>query len=197
MPPTSSEENPVRYARPHKADRVTARLLRGLVRMGIGPWGARELRVPGRKSGLVRSNVVNVLKADDGRYLVAPRGNTEWVRNLRAAGRGELRLGHGPSTLRPSNFPTRTRRPCSRPISIDGPSRSGGFSRDWASIQLSWSSTRWPGASLSSACVPSTKISSLDLIPGREQALRCSAVEVMNLDRPLPPPERTLRQERN
>jgi hypothetical protein len=36
---------------------------------------------------------VNVLKSDDCRYLVAPRGNTEWVRNLRAAGGGELRLG--------------------------------------------------------------------------------------------------------
>ncbi len=94
MGPTSSEENPVRYARPNKADRVTARLLRGLVRIGIGPWGARELRVPGRRSGLVRSNVVNVLKAGDERYLVAPRGNTEWARNLRAAGHGELRLGH-------------------------------------------------------------------------------------------------------
>lgn len=94
MSSTSSEENPVRYARPNKADRVTARLLRGLVRIGIGLWGARELRVPGRKSGRVRSNVVNVLKADDGRYLIAPRGNTEWVRNLRVAGHGELRLGH-------------------------------------------------------------------------------------------------------
>jgi deazaflavin-dependent oxidoreductase (nitroreductase family) len=94
MSPTGSQENLVRYARPNKADRLTTRLLRGLVRVGIGPWGARELRVTGRNSGLVRSNVVNVLKAGDGRYLVAPRGNTEWVRNLRAAGRGELRLGH-------------------------------------------------------------------------------------------------------
>jgi hypothetical protein len=36
---------------------------------------------------------VNVLKSGDERYLVAPRGNTEWVRNLRAAGHAELRLG--------------------------------------------------------------------------------------------------------
>jgi deazaflavin-dependent oxidoreductase (nitroreductase family) len=93
MGPTSSEDNAVRYARPTRADRVTARLLRALVRMGVGPWGARELRVPGRKSGLARSTVVNVLNSGDERYLVAPRGDTEWVRNLRAAGHGELRLG--------------------------------------------------------------------------------------------------------
>ncbi len=51
------------------------------------------MRVAGRSSGLVRSTVVNVLKSGDERYLVAPRGNTEWVRNLRAAGHAELRLG--------------------------------------------------------------------------------------------------------
>jgi hypothetical protein len=36
---------------------------------------------------------VNVLTIDDKRYLVAPRGETEWVRNFRAAGEGELVLG--------------------------------------------------------------------------------------------------------
>ena len=41
----------------------------------------------------MRSTVVNVLKAGDERYLVSPRGNTEWVRNLRAARHAELRLG--------------------------------------------------------------------------------------------------------
>jgi deazaflavin-dependent oxidoreductase (nitroreductase family) len=93
MSPTSPEDNPARYARPSRADRVTARLLRVLVGVGLGPWGARELRVPGRRSGLERRTVVNVLKSGDERYLVAPRGNTEWVRNLRATGHGELRLG--------------------------------------------------------------------------------------------------------
>ena len=41
----------------------------------------------------MRSNVVNVLDLDGRRYLVAPRGTTEWVRNLRATGEGELRIG--------------------------------------------------------------------------------------------------------
>jgi len=41
----------------------------------------------------VRATVVNLLDHDGARYLVAPRGETEWVRNLRAAGTGELRVG--------------------------------------------------------------------------------------------------------
>lgn len=84
-----------RYIRP---DRFTAKVFnptfQWLARHGISVMGSRELRIVGRKSGLVRSNVVNVLERDGRRYLVAPRGTTEWVRNLRAAeGRGELRIG--------------------------------------------------------------------------------------------------------
>ena len=49
--------------------------------------------VKGRTSGLPREVPVNLLTYDGNRYLVAPRGTTQWVRNLRAAGEGELRLG--------------------------------------------------------------------------------------------------------
>ena len=69
------------------------RAIRRLVRMGISVWGARDLRLRGRKSGETRSTVVNLLSLGDERYLVAPRGTTEWVKNLRAAGGGELRVG--------------------------------------------------------------------------------------------------------
>ena len=83
-----------RYVAP---DRFTLKVMNPtvawLARHGVSLLGARELRVVGRKSGLVRSNVVNVLDLDGRRYLVAPRGTTEWVRNLRAAGEGELRSG--------------------------------------------------------------------------------------------------------
>lgn len=47
----------------------------------------------GRTSGQLRSTVVNLLTVDGVRYLVAPRGETSWVRNLRAAGDGSLRVG--------------------------------------------------------------------------------------------------------
>jgi deazaflavin-dependent oxidoreductase (nitroreductase family) len=62
-------------------------------RAGLSIWGSRILEVRGRKTGQLRQNPVNVLHHGEHRYLVAPRGQTEWVRNLRAAGEGSLRLG--------------------------------------------------------------------------------------------------------
>jgi deazaflavin-dependent oxidoreductase (nitroreductase family) len=63
-------------------------------RVGVSVWGSRILRVRGRTSGLVRETPVNLLTLDGTAYLVAPRGVTQWVRNLRAAGgEGELRVG--------------------------------------------------------------------------------------------------------
>jgi deazaflavin-dependent oxidoreductase (nitroreductase family) len=62
-------------------------------RIGLSIWGSRMLRVRGRKTGEVRSVPVNLLAVGGDRYLVAPRGETQWVRNLRVAGRGELVLG--------------------------------------------------------------------------------------------------------
>ncbi|HZP29397.1 MAG TPA: nitroreductase/quinone reductase family protein [Acidimicrobiia bacterium] len=62
-------------------------------RLGVSVWGSRELRVRGRTSGEWRSTPVNLLTVDGKRYLVAPRGETQWVRNLRVAGSGELRVG--------------------------------------------------------------------------------------------------------
>jgi deazaflavin-dependent oxidoreductase (nitroreductase family) len=64
-----------------------------LTRRGFSVWGSRVLYVRGRTSGEWRSNPVNVLTHEGSRYLVAPRGHTQWVRNLRVAGGGELRVG--------------------------------------------------------------------------------------------------------
>ena len=72
---------------------VFNRTIRRLTLMGVGILGSRELRVVGRTSGQVRTTVVNELEVDGQRYLVAPRGATQWVRNVRAAGGGELRIG--------------------------------------------------------------------------------------------------------
>lgn len=65
----------------------------GLTRVGISVWGSRVLEVRGRTSGEPRRVPVNVLTVGEARYLVAPRGHTQWVRNLRAAGEGRLLLG--------------------------------------------------------------------------------------------------------
>jgi deazaflavin-dependent oxidoreductase (nitroreductase family) len=84
----------VRYVRPGWFTRhVFNRAVRWLTRLGLSVAGSRELRVVGRTTGEIRTTVVNVLDIDDRRYLVAPRGTTQWVRNLRAAGTGELRVG--------------------------------------------------------------------------------------------------------
>jgi hypothetical protein len=62
-------------------------------RAGVSVWGSRVLRVRGRTSGEWRSAPVNLLTLEGKRYLVAPRGQTQWVRNIRVAGNGELLLG--------------------------------------------------------------------------------------------------------
>jgi deazaflavin-dependent oxidoreductase (nitroreductase family) len=70
------------------------RVVAGLTRLGVSVWGSRVLRVRGRNTGEVRTTPVNLLTYDGTRYLVAPRGETQWVRNIRAAdGAGELALG--------------------------------------------------------------------------------------------------------
>jgi len=69
------------------------RTVAALTRAGISVWGSRVLAVRGRTSGEWRTTPVNLLTLDGARYLVAPRGQTQWVRNLRAAGGGELRVG--------------------------------------------------------------------------------------------------------
>ena len=64
-----------------------------LARRGISVRGSSELSVLGRTSGEWRSVPVNPLDFEGSRYLVAPRGTTQWVRNLRVAGSGQLRVG--------------------------------------------------------------------------------------------------------
>ena len=71
-----------------------------LTRAGFSVWGSRELRVRGRTSGEWRTTPVNLLSLDGERYLVAPRGQTQWVKNLLAAGEGELRVGHHTEAFR-------------------------------------------------------------------------------------------------
>ena len=72
---------------------VFNRLVAGLHRLGIGVQGSQTLAVRGRKSGELRTNPVNPFELDGKTYLLAPRGTTQWVRNMRVAGEGELRRG--------------------------------------------------------------------------------------------------------
>ena len=62
-----------------------------MMRVGISVWGSRILEVRGRKSGMPRRTPVNLLDVDGVQYLVSPRGEGQWVRNVRADG-GRLAL---------------------------------------------------------------------------------------------------------
>jgi deazaflavin-dependent oxidoreductase (nitroreductase family) len=68
-------------------------IVAGLTRLGVSLVGSRVLEVRGRKSGEWRRTPVNPLTHAGERYIVAPRGETQWVRNLRASGEGRLRKG--------------------------------------------------------------------------------------------------------
>ncbi|OBJ01975.1 hypothetical protein A5660_22435 [Mycobacterium alsense] len=75
-----------RYEEPGRTARAANAMVRWLAELGISIAGTRALRVRGRKSGKPRTVVVNLLTLDGADYLVSPRGNTQWARNVRAAG---------------------------------------------------------------------------------------------------------------
>ena len=80
----------VRYDEPNLVAKAANALIRWLAELGISIAGTRALRVRGRKTGRLRGVVINVLTVDDRDYLVSPRGTTQWVRNVRAAGEVEM-----------------------------------------------------------------------------------------------------------
>ncbi|HEV7471743.1 MAG TPA: nitroreductase family deazaflavin-dependent oxidoreductase [Pseudonocardia sp.] len=82
-----------RYLTPKRADELFGTVVARLTRMGLTVAGSRVLAVRGRTSGEWRTVPVNPMTVDGECYLVAPRGHTQWVRNMRAAGGGELRRG--------------------------------------------------------------------------------------------------------
>lgn len=76
-----------------RSDKIFNDTVKWLAKMGVSVMGTRLLAVRGRKSGQWRTTAVNVLTYEGEKYLVAPRGHTQWVRNMRVVGGGELRLG--------------------------------------------------------------------------------------------------------
>jgi hypothetical protein len=83
--------------------------------LGLIPGGTAQLQVKGRRSGQIRKNAVTWVDYEGQRYLVAPRGTTEWVRNARADG-GKAVLKHGKSeTVRLEELPVEQRAAIIRP----------------------------------------------------------------------------------
>lgn len=80
--------------------RVINPLLGALVtRLGFGPADLMVLTIRGRKTGEPRSVPVNLMPFEGEEYLVSPRGDTEWVRNLRAADTATLRVKKDTRTI--------------------------------------------------------------------------------------------------
>ena len=88
--------------------------VRWLTEHGVSLLGSRVLTVRGRKTGTPQSVPVNLLPLDGERYLVAPRGNTQWVRNARVAGEVELRVGRRVERVRLVEVPAADRVPVLR-----------------------------------------------------------------------------------
>ena len=93
---------------------VANRLVAFLTRRGISIWGSRVLEVRGRTSGEWRTTPVNVLTLDGQRYLVSARGHGQWVRNMRVAGGGELRVGRKLRTFTAVELPDEEKLPILR-----------------------------------------------------------------------------------
>ncbi len=93
------------FQRPSRIEALFNRLIGKLVALRIGPKYMRVLDIRGRKSGHVFSTPVNLLELGGVQYLVAPRGNTHWVRNARAAGQVRLRRGRRSFNYRVEEIP--------------------------------------------------------------------------------------------
>ena len=84
---------------------VFNRVVAALTRLGVSVYGSRVLEVKGRKSGEWRQTPVNLLRYDGAEYLVSPRGQTQWVKNLRASGEGRTRVGRRTESFRAVELP--------------------------------------------------------------------------------------------
>jgi deazaflavin-dependent oxidoreductase (nitroreductase family) len=81
------------FREPTAVERIFNRTFGLLVGLGLGPSHIYLLQVRGRKSGKLFSTPVDLLELQGKRYLVAPRGRTQWVRNAEAAGEVTLKKG--------------------------------------------------------------------------------------------------------
>jgi F420H(2)-dependent quinone reductase len=81
------------FRAPTPAERAFNRFFGFLVGVGLGLPHNYVLQVRGRKSGKIYSTPVDLLELEGKRFLVAPRGRTQWVRNAEVAGEITLKKG--------------------------------------------------------------------------------------------------------
>jgi len=81
------------FRAPNAAERIFNRAFGILVGLGLGFSHNYLLQVRGRKSGKIYSTPIDLLQLGGQRFLVAPRGRTQWVRNAEATGEVALKKG--------------------------------------------------------------------------------------------------------
>ena len=95
----------MRYIKPTGMDAAFNGAVALFTRIGLPLAGSRVLSVQGRSSGEWRSTPVNRLRIGEERYLVSPRGQTQWVRNIRVSGSGRLTKGRRVDEIRVEEVP--------------------------------------------------------------------------------------------
>jgi deazaflavin-dependent oxidoreductase (nitroreductase family) len=90
------------------------RVVAAFTRLGVSLFGSRVLEVRGRSTGVARRTPVNLLKFEGERYLIAPRGDTQWARNLRVAKEGRLLVGWRSERFAASELPDEEKPPLLR-----------------------------------------------------------------------------------
>lgn len=95
------------FRAPSPVERLFNRAFGFVVGLGLGFSYNFLLQVRGRKSGKLYSTPINLLELNGKKFLVAPRGRTQWVRNAEAAGEVTLKKGsqHNRYALRPLSSP--------------------------------------------------------------------------------------------
>ena len=99
------------YRRPTKLMQALNRFVGWLASRGLTPSDTTTLEVKGRRSGMIRSNVVTWVEQDEERYLVSPRGESEWVRNVRASDGDAVIRRRGGQKVRLEEVPAEERAP--------------------------------------------------------------------------------------
>jgi deazaflavin-dependent oxidoreductase (nitroreductase family) len=107
----TSSNKPV-FQKPTAMERVFNRFFGFLVGVGLGLKHNYLLQVRGRKSGKLYATPIDLLEMDGKRFLVAPRGGTQWVRNAEAAGEVTLKNGGSARAFNCAPHPMRRSRRC-------------------------------------------------------------------------------------
>ncbi len=85
--------------------RISNAVMGTLVQLGVPVGLMHQLTVPGRKSGVPRTTTIAVINHEGGRYILAPYGVVDWVRNLRAAHKATLTRARHTETITATELP--------------------------------------------------------------------------------------------